>query len=98
MHVNKTESKRNYSLEYYVSHELLTSSFTFVYFSKSVSTFVSFWTEPSSLCLLFPKTLSPLSYYNVSFCFARLAQLDKRRSAEWEAAGSSPGRTNTQGL
>ena len=29
---------------------------------------------------------------------ARLAQLDKRRSAEREAAGSSPGRTNTQGL
>ena len=29
---------------------------------------------------------------------ARLAQLDKRRSAEGEAAGSSPGRTNTQGL
>ena len=28
---------------------------------------------------------------------ARLAQLDKRRSAEREAAGSSPGRTNTQG-
>ena len=25
---------------------------------------------------------------------ARLAQLDKRRSAEREAAGSSPGRTN----
>ena len=29
---------------------------------------------------------------------AVLAQLDKRRFAEWEAAGSSPGRTNTQGL
>ena len=29
---------------------------------------------------------------------ARLAQLSKRRSAEREAAGSSPGRTNTQGL
>ena len=29
---------------------------------------------------------------------ARLAQLDKRWSGEWEAAGSSPGRTNTQGL
>ena len=29
---------------------------------------------------------------------ARLAQLDKRRSTEREAAGSSPGRTNTQGL
>ena len=29
---------------------------------------------------------------------ARLAQLDKRRSAEREAPGSSPGRTNTQGL
>ena len=28
----------------------------------------------------------------------RLAQLDKRGSAEREAAGSSPGRTNTQGL
>ena len=29
---------------------------------------------------------------------AWLAQLDKRRSAEREAAGSSPGRTNTQSL
>ena len=29
---------------------------------------------------------------------ARLAQLGERRSAEREAAGSSPGRTNTQGL
>ena len=29
---------------------------------------------------------------------ARLAQLDKRQSTEREAAGSSPGRTNTQGL
>ena len=29
---------------------------------------------------------------------ARLAQWDKRRSAEREAAGSNPGRTNTQGL
>ena len=29
---------------------------------------------------------------------ARLATLDKRRSTEREAAGSSPGRTNTQGL
>ena len=28
----------------------------------------------------------------------RLAQLDKRQSSEREAAGSSPGRTNTQGL
>ena len=29
---------------------------------------------------------------------ARLAQWDKRRSAEREVAGSNPGRTNTQGL
>ena len=29
---------------------------------------------------------------------AGLAQLDKRRSSEREAAGSSPGRTKTQGL
>ena len=29
---------------------------------------------------------------------ARLAQLDKRRSSEREAAGSSPGRTKTQGV
>ena len=29
---------------------------------------------------------------------ARLAQLDKRRSAEREAFGSNLGRTNTQGL
>lgn len=28
----------------------------------------------------------------------RLVHLDKRQSAELEAAGSSPGRTNTQGL
>ena len=28
----------------------------------------------------------------------RLAQWDKRRSAEREAVGSNPGRTNTQGL
>ena len=39
---------------------------------------------------------------NINICkyatAAQLAQLDKRRSAEREAAGSSPGRTNTQGL
>ena len=29
---------------------------------------------------------------------ARLAQWDKRRSAEREAVGSNPGLTNTQGL
>ena len=29
---------------------------------------------------------------------ARLAQWDKHRSAEWEALGSNPGHTNTQGL
>ena len=29
---------------------------------------------------------------------ARLAQLGERRSAEREAIGSNPGRTNTQGL
>ena len=29
---------------------------------------------------------------------AWLAQLGERRSAEWEAVGSNPGRTNTQGL
>lgn len=29
---------------------------------------------------------------------AQLVRLDKCQSAEWEAAGSSPGRTNTQGL
>ena len=29
---------------------------------------------------------------------ARLAQLGERRSAEREAVGSNPGRTNTQGL
>ena len=29
---------------------------------------------------------------------ALLAQLGERRSAEWEVAGSNPGRTNTQGL
>ena len=29
---------------------------------------------------------------------ARLAQCDKRRSAERETVGSNPGRTNTQGL
>ena len=29
---------------------------------------------------------------------ARLAQWDKRLSAEREAVGSNPGRTNTQGL
>ena len=32
------------------------------------------------------------------FTAARLAQLGERRSAEWEAVGSNPGRTNTQGL
>ena len=39
---------------------------------------------------------------NINICkyatAAELAQLDKRRSAEREAAGSSPGRTNTHGL
>ena len=29
---------------------------------------------------------------------AWLAQLGEHRSVEWEVAGSSPGRTNTQGL
>ena len=29
---------------------------------------------------------------------ARLVHLDERQSAEWEAAGSSPSGTNTQGL
>ena len=29
---------------------------------------------------------------------ARLAQWDKRRSAEREAVGSNPGRTKTQGI
>ena len=29
---------------------------------------------------------------------AQLAQFDKRRSAEWEATGSNPGRTSTRGL
>ena len=28
----------------------------------------------------------------------QLAQWDKHQSAEWEAVGSNPGRTNTQGL
>ena len=32
------------------------------------------------------------------FTAARLAQLDNHRSVEREAAGSSPSRTNTQGL
>ena len=32
------------------------------------------------------------------FTAARLAQLDKRQSAEQETPGSSPGRTNTQGF
>ena len=36
--------------------------------------------------------------YNLSHTAARLAQWDKRRSAEREAVGSNPGRTNTQGL
>ena len=35
---------------------------------------------------------------NFCDCAARFAQLDKRRSAEWEVAGSIPDRTNTQGL
>ena len=34
----------------------------------------------------------------ILYTAARLAHLDKRRSAEREAAGSIPGRTNTQGL
>ena len=32
------------------------------------------------------------------YAAARLAQLGERRSAEREAVGSNPGRTNTQGL
>ena len=32
------------------------------------------------------------------FTAAQLAQLGEHRSAEWEAVGSNPGRTNTQGL
>ena len=35
---------------------------------------------------------------SVSVTAARLAQLGERRSAEREAVGSNPGRTNTQGL
>ena len=36
--------------------------------------------------------------YLLKYIAAPLAQLDKRRSAEREAAGSSPGQTRTQGL
>ena len=35
---------------------------------------------------------------DLTYTAARLAQWDKRRSTEREADGSSPGRTNTQGL
>ena len=45
------------------------------------------------------------SFFQAKICFifsrptaARLAQLGERRSAEREAVGSNPGRTNTQGL
>ena len=40
-------------------------------------------------------SLMLIIYY---FTAARLAQLGERRSAEREAVGSNPGRTNTQGL
>ena len=36
--------------------------------------------------------------YSSDSVAARLAQLGERRSAEREAVGSNPGRTNTQGL
>ena len=40
-----------------------------------------------------------LSFYlGHALTAARLAQLGERRSAEREAAGSNPGRNNTQGL
>ena len=39
-----------------------------------------------------------LSHLFMYLTAAWLVQLDNRQSAEWEAAGSSPGRTNTQGL
>ena len=40
----------------------------------------------------------PTSTFTRSSKGARLAQLEKRRSAEREVLSSNPGRTNTQGL
>ena len=42
--------------------------------------------------------LLKLFFEKITETAARLAQLDKGRSAERDTAGSSPGRTNTQGL
>ena len=47
---------------------------------------------------LFIGTKGPSFAFVTNKTAARLAQLDKRRSAKREAAGSSPRRTNTQGL
>ena len=44
------------------------------------------------------KNSNEIKTINFCDCAARFAQLDKRRSAEWEVAGSIPDRTNTQGL
>ena len=63
-------------------------------FSKQVSWMQQLGVKPSVQCLL---NLN-LNRCPVSWTATQLAQLDKCWSAEQEAAGSSPGRTNTQGL
>ena len=44
------------------------------------------------------KELASVCNWPMAMTAARLAQLGERRSAEQEAVGSNPGRTNTQGL
>ena len=52
------------------------------------------YTLLANRCLVF----GDWTLYHLYITAARLAQLGERRSAEREAVGSNPGRTNTQGL
>ena len=48
---------------------------------------------------IYDKCVCVLGFTEISLIYtARLAQLGERRSAEREAVGSNPGRTNTQDL
>ena len=53
---------------------------------------------PGFLRSLYRRVQGILRSLLITLTAARLAQFYKRRSTEREAAGSSPGRTNTQGL
>ena len=64
--------------------------------------------KPGNDCYITPQTIFP-QFFSMFYsffpqnvlteiieCTAWLAQLGEHRSAQWEVAGSNPGRTNTQ--